>query len=62
MNSDNVIDMSVDIMLIIFDVIASPILILVRVGRYCFNKLIRDKLIQLIKWVLNRVFWYEKKR
>ena len=61
MNSDNVIDMSVDIMLIIFDVIASPILILVRVGRYCFNKLIRDKLIRLIKWVLNRVFWYDKR-
>ena len=60
MNSDNVIDMSVDILLIIFDVIASPILIVVRVGRYCFNKLIRDKLISVIKWVLNRIFWYEK--
>ena len=61
MNSDNVIDMSVDIMLIAFDVIASPILILVRIGRYCFNKLVRDRLIQLIKWVLNRVFWYDKR-
>ncbi len=60
MNSDNVIDMSVDILLIIFDVIASPILIVVRVGRYCFNKLVRDKLIGVIKWVLNRIFWYEK--
>jgi len=60
MNSDNVIDMSVDILLIIFDVIASPILIVVRVGRYCFNKLVRDKLISVIKWVLNRIFWYEK--
>jgi hypothetical protein len=61
MNSDNVIDMSVDIMLIVFDVISSPILILVRIGRYCFNKLVRDRLIQLIKWVLNRVFWYDKR-
>jgi len=60
MNSDNAIDMTVDIFLIVFDVIASPILIVVRVGRYIFNKLIRDKLIGVIKWILNRVFWYEK--
>ena len=39
--SDNIIDMSVDILLIIFDVLASPILIVVRVLRYGFNKFIR---------------------
>ena len=33
-NSDNAIDVGVDIMLIVFDVLSSPILIVVRVLRY----------------------------
>ena len=52
--SDNIIDMSVDILLIIFDVLASPILILVRVLRYGFNKFIRGYVIRGIKWILNK--------
>ena len=54
MNSDNVIDMSVDIMLIVFDVLSSPILIVVRVLRYAFNKFIRGYVIRGIKWILNK--------
>ena len=54
-NSDNAIDVSVDIMLIIFDVLSSPILIVVRVLRYGFNKFIRGYVIRGIKWVLNKV-------
>ena len=54
MNSDNVIDMSVDIMLIIFEVLSSPILIVVRVLRYAFNKFIRGYVIRGIKWILNK--------
>ena len=53
--SDNIIDMSVDILLIIFDVLASPILILVRVLRYGFNKFIRGYVIRGIKWILNKI-------
>ena len=54
MNSDNVIDMSVDVMLIVFDVLSSPILIVVRVLRYAFNKFIRGYVIRGIKWILNK--------
>ena len=54
-NSDNAIDVSVDIMLIIFDVLSSPILIVVRVLRYGFNKFIRGYVIRGIKWILNKI-------
>jgi len=54
-NSDNAIDVGVDIMLIIFDVLSSPILIVVRVLRYGFNKFIRGYVIRGIKWILNKV-------
>ncbi len=53
--SDNIIDMSVDILLIIFDVLASPILIVVRVVRYGFNKFIRGYVIRGIKWILSKI-------
>ncbi len=54
-NSDNAIDVGVDIMLIVFDVLSSPILIVVRVLRYGFNKFIRGYVIRGIKWVLNKL-------
>ena len=54
-NSDNAIDVGVDVMLIIFDVLSSPILIVVRVLRYGFNKFIRGYVIKGIKWVLNKI-------
>ena len=54
-NSDNAIDVSVDIMLIVFDVLSSPILIVVRVLRYGFNKFIRGYVIRGIKCILNKL-------
>ena len=54
-NSDNAIDVSVDIMLIVFDVLSSPILVVVRVLRYGFNKFIRGYVIRGIKWILNKI-------
>ena len=54
-NSDNAIDVSVDIMLNVIDVLSSPILIVVRVLRYGFNKFIRGYVIRGIKWLLNKV-------
>ena len=54
-NSDNAIDVGVDIMLIMFDVLSSPILIVVRVLRYGFNKFIRGYVVKGIKWVLNKI-------
>mgnify|MGYP003140483641 CR=1 FL=1 len=53
--SDNIIDISVDIVLIIFDVLASPILIVVRIVRYGFNKFIRGYVIRGIRWILNKI-------
>ena len=54
-NTDNIIDFSVDVGLIAFDVLSSPILIVVRVLRYGFNKFIRGYVIKGIKWVLNKI-------
>ena len=54
-NSDNAIDVGVDIMLIVFEVLSSPILIVVRVARYGFNKFIRGYVIRGIKWILNKL-------
>ena len=54
-NSENAIDVGVVIMLIIFDVLSSPILIVVRVLRYGFNKFIRGYVIRGIKWILNKL-------
>jgi len=54
-NSDNVIDAGVDVMLIVFDVLSSPILIVVRVLRYGFNKFIRGYVVRGIKWILNKI-------
>jgi hypothetical protein len=54
-NSDNAIDVGVDLMLIVFDVLSSPILIVVRVLRYAFNKFIRGYVIRGIKWILNKI-------
>ena len=54
-NSDNTIDAGVDIMLIVFDVLSSPILIVVRVARYAFNKFIRGYVVKGIKWILNKL-------
>ena len=56
-NSDNAIDVSVDIMLIIFDVLSSPILMVVRVLRYAFNKFIRGYVIKGIKWILSKIMY-----
>jgi len=54
-NSDNAIDVGVDIMLIVFDVLSSPILIVVRVLRYAFNKFIRGYVIRGIRWILKKL-------
>ena len=54
-NSDNAIDVGVDIMLIVFDVLSSPILVVVRVLRYGFNKFIRGYVVRGIKWILNKI-------
>ena len=56
-NSDNASDVSVDGMLIVFDVLSSPILMVVRVLRYAFNKFIRGYVIKGIKWILSKIMY-----
>ena len=55
MNSDNALDLTVDMSLILFDVLSSPILIVMRVIRYFFNKFIKDYVKKGIKWLINRI-------
>jgi len=53
-NINNIIDTSADILLILFDVLSSPILILVRIFRYVVNKLLKKYLVKGIKRLLGK--------
>ena len=55
MNTDNALDLTVDMSLILFDVLSSPILIVMRVIRYFFNKFIKEYVKKGIKWLINRI-------
>ena len=55
MNSDNALDLVVDMSLILFDVLSSPILIVMRVFRYFFNKFMKDYVKKGLKWVINKI-------
>ena len=55
MNSDNALDLVVDMSLILFDVLSSPILIVMRVFRYFFNKFMKDYVKKGLKWVVNKL-------
>ena len=54
-NADNILDVIVDMSLILFDVLSSPILIVMRVFRYFFNKFVRGYFKRGIKWVVNKI-------
>ena len=53
-NIDNIVDASVDLFLILFDVLSSPILIVMRVIRYIIGKYmlggVRNKIKQVAHW------------
>ena len=51
-SSNNIIDVSVDLGLILFDVLSSPILIVVRLLRYIFNKFFKKFLVKGIKRII----------
>jgi len=51
-NTNNIIDVSVDLGLILFDVLSSPILIVVRLVRYIFNKFFKKFLVNGIKRII----------
>ena len=55
MNSDNALDLTVDMSLILFDVLSSPILIVMRVARYFFNRFIKGYVKKGINWCINKI-------
>ena len=55
MNTDNALDLTVDMSLILFDVLSSPILIVMRVARYFFNRFIKGYVKRGIKWCINKI-------
>ena len=53
--TDNIIDLSVDVLLLVYDVLSSPILIIVRIIRYYVKKFINKYLKKYIKWFVHKV-------
>ena len=53
-NTDNILDLIVDMSLILFDVLSSPILLVMRVIRYFFNKFVRGYFKRGLKWGVNK--------
>jgi len=53
--TDNIIDFSVDVGLIAFDVLSSPILIVVRIFRWTMNKWINGYIKRFLKWFVHKV-------
>ena len=52
---DRWIDLIVDIGLVAFDVLSSPILIVVRTIRYFFNKYVNKHIKRFLKWFAHRI-------
>ena len=56
---DHIVDLSVDIFLIIWDVITSPVLIVMRVLRHFVGEWFTDKIKAGVRWIAH---WFERKR
>ena len=54
-NVDSIIDLMVDLLLLIFDVIYSPILIIVLLIRHFFNEWIVNTVKRLLKWFAHKI-------
>ena len=54
-NLDNIVDTGVDIALVIFDVLSSPILIVMRVIRWFLNEFVLGHIKKFIKFII-RIF------
>ena len=55
MTADNMVDLSVDIFLIVFDVLSSPILIVMRIVRWVLAKFVNQHVKNFIKKI---VHWF----
>jgi hypothetical protein len=56
---DHVVDLAVDIALMIWDVITSPVLIVVRILRHFIGEWFTDKIKAGVRWIAH---WFERKR
>jgi len=60
-NIDSIVDVSVDLFLILFDVLSSPILIVMRIIRYVVGKYLMDgvknRIKQLLHWLEHKPRW-----
>ena len=54
-NVDTIIDIVVDFLLLVLDVITSPILIVIRILRHFFNNWITEKIKKVLKWFAHKV-------
>jgi len=57
-NVDHIVDLSVDLFLILFDVLTSPILIVMRLVRFTLSNFFAESIKKYIKRVIH---WIEKK-
>jgi hypothetical protein len=53
--TDNVIDITVDAIILLADVLTSPILIVVRLIKHIVNVYFIDRIKRAIKWVVHKV-------
>lgn len=56
---DHCVDLAVDIALMIWDVITSPVLIVVRILRHFIGEWFTDKIKAGVRWIAH---WFERKR
>ena len=54
-NLDNIVDTGVDVSLVVFDVLSSPILIVMRVVRWFLNEFVLGHIKKFIKFII-RIF------
>ncbi len=59
-NLDNIVDTGVDISLVVFDVLSSPILIVMRVVRWFLNEFVLGHIKRFIKFILRLFIRAEK--
>ncbi len=53
--TDNIVDISVDFLILVFDVLSSPILIVMRLVRFFIRKYVVEKIKRFVKWFLHKV-------
>ena len=56
---DHIVDLAVDLFLIIWDVITSPVLIVMRILRHFIGEWFIDKIKAGVRWIAH---WFERKR